>query len=131
MKVFRSKVDAWLLIVMITSMLVCLAAAYTTVMQGHLVNYAIALFIVLVGTGLPIWLLLSTRYAVSNYELKVSSGPFSWTISITSISAVNDTRSPLSSPALSLDRLEIKYGEGKMILVSPVDKVGFRAAIGH
>ena len=35
-----------------------------------------------------------------------------------------------SSPALSLDRLLIVYGVGKVVLVSPKDKEGFVSALG-
>jgi hypothetical protein len=37
----------------------------------------------------------------------------------------------LSSPALSLNRLEIRYGNGKRMLLSPQDAAGFLKAIGH
>ncbi|UTW46302.1 PH domain-containing protein [bacterium SCSIO 12696] len=131
MEIFKSKIDAWLLVVLVGTILVCLAAAYITALQGQLISYALALSVVIGGAGLPVWLLLSTKYVVSNDELKVFSGPFSWIIPITSISSVNDTRSSISSPALSLDRLEIKYGHGKVIMVSPNDKVRFRAVIGY
>jgi hypothetical protein len=42
---------------------------------------------------------------------------------------VESTRNPASSPALSLDRLLIRYGGGSEIMVSPADKAGFMAAI--
>jgi hypothetical protein len=44
---------------------------------------------------------------------------------------VEETRNPLSSPALSLDRLKITYGNGKRIMISPADKIGFLKAIGQ
>jgi hypothetical protein len=42
---------------------------------------------------------------------------------------MTESRSPFSSPALSLDRLQIDYGAGKSILISPADKEGFIEAI--
>jgi hypothetical protein len=35
------------------------------------------------------------------------------------------TRSPLSSPALSLDRIRIDYGKGKSVMISPLNKADF------
>ena len=130
-EIFKSKIDAWLLIVLLVTIVVCLEAAYTVAKQGGSENYATALFVSLIGFGLPIWLLVSTKYVVSQDELKIFSGPFCWTVPVSSIFSVKDTCSPLSSPALSLDRLDLHYGEGKVIMISPVDKAGFRTAIGH
>jgi hypothetical protein len=39
------------------------------------------------------------------------------------------TRNPLSSPALSLDRLRIEYGQGRAIMISPADKGPFLRAL--
>ena len=38
---------------------------------------------------------------------------------------------PTDSAALSLDRIAIRYGNGKKLLVSPADKKGFLEAIGQ
>lgn len=35
------------------------------------------------------------------------------------------TSNPLASPALSLDRLKIEYGQGHWIMISPRDREGF------
>jgi len=77
------------------------------------------------------WLLIGTHYTVDRGDLKIAAGPFRWTVRIDQITAVEATRNPLSSPALSLDRLCIRYGERKRILVSPSDQEGFLRAIGH
>ena len=41
------------------------------------------------------------------------------------------TRDPLSSPALSLDRLKVSYGPKKHVLISPANKAGFLSAIDN
>lgn len=43
------------------------------------------------------------------------------------ISEVRPTHNPLSSPALSLDRLHVQYGPGflKAVMISPADREGF------
>src|SRR5581483_3428103 len=67
------------------------------------------------------WILASTRYIGSEGTLHVRSGPFAWRIPVSSITRITPTRSPISSPALSLRRLRVEYDAGKHILVSPVD----------
>lgn len=131
MKVFKSKIDLWLLITLGLSSVVSLVAAYSAVRQPGTANILIAMVILLVGAGLPVWLFSQTKYIVAQETLRVRCGPFSWSIPVSEISSVTATRNPLSSPALSLDRLALDYGKGKTILVSPSDKSGFRAAIGH
>ena len=43
--------------------------------------------------------------------------------------SVRPTRSILSAPAASLDRLEVKFKKGQPLVVSPRDKQGFVAAL--
>lgn len=76
-------------------------------------------------------ILLRTVYRVDRKQLKIYCGPFWWTINIADIESVAETRSPLSSPALSLDRIRINYGERRWVMISPDDKQGFYVAIGH
>lgn len=83
----------------------------------------------LLATALPVWLLLSTRYIVSAELLLVKSGPFRWRIPRAEIHSVETSRSVLSSPALSLDRLRIDYGAGKFVLVSPAQRNAFIEAL--
>ena len=91
--------------------------------------------VVAVATVLVIALLFAvltrTHYTVANGELRVVSGPFRRTISLSDITGVEPTRNPISSPALSLDRLKVSYGKKKYILISPADKAGFLNAIGR
>lgn len=131
MEVFKSKIDWWLLVILVFAIAVSLISAYATVKQAGTSNTIIGVLLALVGAGLPLWLLLTTKYIVASQLLTISSGPFSWVVPLSSISSVTETRNPLSSPALSLDRLAIKYENGKTVMVSPADKAAFRTAIGH
>ena len=81
--------------------------------------------------GLIVWLMIGTHYTVDRGILRVASGPFRWKVPIDQISSVEATKSPLSSPALSLDRMRICYGKNRRIMISPADKAGFLNAIGH
>ena len=75
--------------------------------------------------ALILYLFFSISYVITGRELLINYGPFyQKKINITSITHIKETRNPISSPAASLDRLEISYGTG-FILVSPKNKKGF------
>ncbi|MDR4516063.1 MAG: PH domain-containing protein [Nitrosomonas sp.] len=130
MNVFKSKIDKWLLFCLILSIIACLLGASVMLKIGGTFNYAFATTILIFGAGFPLWLLVSTRYSVNSENLKIVSGPFSWDIPIQSIMSVEESQNAVASPALSFDRLEIKYGEDKAIYVSPVDKAAFIQKLG-
>jgi membrane protein YdbS with pleckstrin-like domain len=131
-KRFRSKVDTWLVLVVVAALVVLAAALVSMVVAGGSFA-AIALFLgVMTAVTLFIGLIFTrTWYEIDARELRIVSGPFRWTIPRESIRSVEESRNPLSSPALSLDRLRIRYGEKRWILVSPEDKKGFRKALGE
>ncbi|EDL65616.1 PH domain-containing protein [Bacillus sp. SG-1] len=84
---------------------------------------------------LIIWLIIATYYEINDRVLRIVAGPIRYTIEIERIKSVRPSRNPLSSPALSLDRLEITYSKptGKVesryswntILISPKNKERF------
>lgn len=131
--VFRSKIDAWLVAMLLASATAVVFAALHVVTAGA--GWFVPSVLVLLGAGLPLWLLASTRYTIASGTLTIRSGPFTWKVAVRDIVGMTPTRSALSSPALSLDRLRIDYTLGKRsrsVLVSPRDQAGlvsaFRAA---
>ncbi|MHA7815019.1 MAG: PH domain-containing protein [Pseudohaliea sp.] len=124
-RVYRSRVDRWLVVVLVASAIVCLGAALASFRAASGLGLAGPLVALLVGIGLPLWLVASTRYTLTDEVLRVTCGPFRWRIPLGQITGVTPTSNPLSSPALSLDRLCIAYGSGKSVLISPEDKRGF------
>lgn len=77
---------------------------------------------VIVGVTHPLY------YQITASDLSIRSGLLRWQIPLTSVYEVRPTRNPLSSPALSLDRLRVDYqsnGKLKSILISPEDKAEF------
>ncbi len=126
---FSSKVDLWLGASIGLSALAAIAAALYVISIQAPGRWMIAAFVGLLGGAFPLWILGSTRYALTGSELVARSGPFRWTIPIAEIRAVEPTRNPLSSPALSLDRLAISYGRGQSLMISPRDRTGFLAAL--
>lgn len=125
MDVFKSKIDKWLLICLILSIVACLLGTSVMLEEGGTLYTSIAMITIIAGAGFPLWVFTSTKYIVRKAELKIVSGPFSWVIPIESIKSVEETQSTITGPALSFDRLEIIYGEDKAIIVSPVDKMQF------
>ncbi len=131
MNVFKSKIDKWLLICLILSIVACLLGASVALKMGAAVNDVFAAIVLIIGAGFPFWLLISTRYIVNDTDLKIISGPFSWNIPIQSITSVREVANAITSPALSFDRLEISYGEDKIIHISPADKKQFIRKLGN
>ncbi len=130
-KRFKSKIDRWLLYLLVAVMVfevVIMGIAATRVnspREATVLIVAALAIIVLIGS-----MLIGTHYTVAGNTLRVACGPFRWKVPIDSIQKVEATRSPLSSPALSLDRLRIHYGK-RRIMVSPSDRTGFLKAIGQ
>lgn len=131
MKVFKSKIDTWLIVLSLVSIAVAFVILIQTPVESSGIGLMPVLAIVVFVVVLPVWIFTGTKYVVNDGMLLIRSGPFRWTIAIKDISGVNETRNPISSPALSLNRLKITYSGGKSVLVSPIDISGFRKAIGH
>ena len=71
-------------------------------------------------------LFFGTHYTIENNKLKIKCGIFSYKpIEIDKIKEVSKTKSIISSPAPSFDRIEIKYGKFDEIIISPKDKLNF------
>lgn len=70
-------------------------------------------------------LFLKTQYTIENKKLKIKCGAFSYKpIDIDEIREISKTKSIISSPAPSFDRIKIKYGKFDEIIISPKDKLG-------
>jgi len=126
-KVHRSKIDSWLLALLTALIAVVCVSLVTAIYAGGKPVMLIALLLAVVGIGLPLWVLLTTRYTLDREVLLVRSDPFRWKVPVAEISGIMPTRNPLSSPALSLDRLRIVYGSGKSLMISSEDKERFIA----
>lgn len=122
---FRSKVDAWLGAVMIGSAVLSSAVALVLLVQGVPGGVLLAVAIAVTGAILPLCILVDTQYVLDDRILLIRSGPFRWRIPLNEIKSIKPTRNPLSSPALSLDRLRIVYGKNRSCMVSPSDREGF------
>lgn len=128
---FQSKKDAWLIVLIVAASVGVLIATVPVIMQTRGLQSLFALVAMLFAAVLPIWLVVSTRYIVDSELLRIHCGPFRWKIRLDEIESLRATRNPLSSPALSLDRVMIRYRNGRQIMVSPEDKQKFADALGN
>lgn len=72
------------------------------------------------------YLFYDTTYTIVGQHLEIRFGfLYKQKIDITTIREIKETNNPLSSPAVSLDRLDIRYGRSGSVLISPKDKQRF------
>lgn len=124
--VYHSKVDTWIAVVLIAAIgVVLFSAVRVLIRNGDTAVWSILVLLIGVGGGLPLWILCATHYTLSDGMLSVRSGPFRWHIPVAKITSITPTSNAASSPALSLDRLNIRYGDHRSIMVSPREKDAF------
>ncbi|HEY8396377.1 MAG TPA: PH domain-containing protein [Flavihumibacter sp.] len=119
-KVYKSRIgpELWATLIPVT------IAMFFMVMQEDRKWYGIVI-LCLVFVFI-IHLLMTTDYTIEKEKLLIRSGIiYRQTIDIQSIHRIVETFNPLSSPALSLDRLKIYYGNRKAVMISPRDKRQF------
>ncbi len=127
---FKSKVDWWFYLLVIILPLILMINLLVTIAGLNATQLIVVVIIFALVMLLPLWLLLRTYYIIKNNSLIIKSGPFKWDIKISEIASVKPSRSLLSSPALSLDRLEIIYEGTKSVLISPINQKEFIKSIG-
>ncbi len=122
---YPSKVDAWLAVALAMAPLMTTGAVVGAVIAGDGVWIAALamLFIVALYAGLVV----PMRYGMDDTHVIVRHGLVRQRIPLAAITEVSPTRNPLSSPALSLDRIEIKFGDGffKSARISPEPRAEF------
>jgi len=126
---FKSDIDGCFYLAIIVTAAALYPVSLPVMKSGSLLDIAVMAITILFSLGFLVWLALSTRYTITNTELIVRSGPFKWNIERSSIHGIAVSRSPISSPALSLYRLRIGYGRNRTMLVSPRDRDAFIEAL--
>ncbi len=119
-KVYKTKIG-WETVVMLVVILVpqiVLAFFNPFSLYGVLLLLGVALLIVFTS--------LKTVYTIEGGNLNIKSGIFyNKTIPIKTIRKITETRSPLSSPAMSLDRIEVFFNKFDSVIISPKEKQEF------
>ena len=115
---FKSESNLWL------GLLVWIPITFLTVYA--LMDQGLFIKIIMIATFIFLaWIWLGTYYLVSNTTLTIKSGPFTENIPIKDIKNIRSTKNTISSPALSLNRLQIRYGYSKVVLISPKERQKF------
>lgn len=128
---FPSKRDTWLVVVIWASVVAMVFGIAAPWSARGLSILPVLLTLLLVGAiALMLSALYGTRYVIDGQRIAISAGPFRWNIEIRLIESIRPTNDPTSSPACSLDRLEIAWGDAyETIMVSPADKIAFLEAV--
>lgn len=119
MTTYRSKIGLELIIP--------LSLLFAGLMTVFILNRIWAgLAIILAVEAFVIFTFVSTRYIVRDTSLRIISGFFyDETIDIRTITYISSIRNAMSSPAASLDRMEVRSTSHDAVLISPLDKKGF------
>lgn len=115
-------------IVVYIPMVILAAVVSASIIMG---DYWGSIFCAIIVLGVVGPMILNTNYTIrGDGSLKVRCGFFVNTlIDINSIRKIEATKSVLSSPALSLDRLEVFYNKFDSVMISPQDKDNFVAQL--
>lgn len=122
---FRTKVDALLVVPMALGLGLPLLLIVRGLAEGRPMAGAVVPLALLIAI-LPLGLI---SYEITDRELIVRQGWLCWRMRLDRIQALKATRAMWSSPALSLDRIEIRTDRGLWLMVSPADRVGFIQAL--
>jgi hypothetical protein len=124
---YKSKVDWWLAPLLAIPTVVSLVVAASTFKTGVPMEMAWGFGSLLLVAGVYFGLVFPMRYGIGGDRLTIRFGICRQHVVLANILEVRPTRNPLSSPALSLDRLHIQFGSGffKAIMISPAQRESF------
>ena len=118
MKIFKSKIDWWLGLILVYPIFLSITALLEGEWIGLLGLTGVVGFILILSK--------TTQYNINENQLVVKS---TWIVNeridISKITKIEKSNSILSSPALSLDRLLVRYNKYDEVLISPKEKQEF------
>ena len=129
--IFPSKVDRWIQFLLIFTAVSPLGPWLSAVESGDTEIIALSSFALLLVWGILWGLAWPIVYTVGEEQIEIRYGRVRSTILLSDIQTITPSRSLISSPALSLDRLQIETASGSSPLISPLDKPGFLAAVAE
>ena len=122
-KIYKSKISGLLLVLLILPISI---TSYQAIVDK---NWWAFLFLLITSLFI-LHLFLTTDYTLDQNELYIRSGfIIHKRIAIKNISKIKKTNSWLSSPALSLDRIEVFYNQYDSTIISPKNKEDFALEI--
>jgi hypothetical protein len=119
MVTYRSKIGL--------ELVVPISVFFGAIIMIMVINKAwLGIFVILPIIAFVIHMLMTTYYVVEGTMLTIKCGfLYNFKIDISTVKKIKETNNALSSPAASLDRLEISYGKFDDVMISPKDKAGF------
>ena len=120
MEIYKSKIDYWLVGTMYLMTLIPTIPALIYSFSWTLI------FIVLILLTFASSLIFNTKYIIKNETLTIKCGilPIE-KYSIQQIQSIQNTNTIMAAPAISLDRIEIRFTNRKAVVISPQDKHRF------
>jgi len=118
MKIYKSKIDWWLGLVLVYPIF----RSIVSIIEGEWIGYlGIVLCLLFIA-----FISKSTRYIITENQLIVKCMFIvNDKIEISKIRKIEKTNSILSSPALSLDRIAIKFNKYDEVYISPKERQDF------
>lgn len=134
MRLYRSKVDFLVLLLLVVAIFMVDTAAMSVGMEAVTRYYPLATFAAFLAVAsfavVLLIFLFPVRYTIGEEELRVCSGLLRWRIPIEFVHAARPVRNLYPAPALSSRRLLLEYSRGdrvRRLYVSPRDPAGFLA----
>ncbi len=130
-KIFRSRRDTWLVMLLLASVLVMAFAVFQSFSEQASSILAFSVLGVCTCAAIFIlWIIFSTKYEIRDRVLSIEAGPFRFQLPLTEIVAVVASSDLRASPALSRQRLQIRWGKDeKKIWISPERQAEFLASL--
>jgi Bacterial PH domain len=124
---YKSKIDWWLIPLLAAPPIASVVATVVLVQTGDPMGMFAGFGSMLLVSGIYFGLVFPLRYGIGGDCLLVQFGVCRHRIALADIVEVRRTWNPLSSPALSLDRLQIRFGTTvfKSIMISPAQREQF------
>ena len=128
MTIYRSKIDHWIWILCLIIILSCI---FVPIVASPTFDFALLASLIastLIPTLIIINIYTNTYYTINDKSLilQVKSGFLvDSKYDISKITRIKNSRSILSAPALSLDRMEITIGQYNNVVISPENKEKF------
>ncbi|MCA9851630.1 MAG: PH domain-containing protein [Dehalococcoidia bacterium] len=126
---FPSKVDWWLVAILVLTPLPGIVVIVLGAIAGEVAAVVISLVTTLGLLGLYYAVIWPMEYLIEGDVLVIRAGRMRQRTPLADIVRIQPSRNILASPALSLDRLRIDRSRGAYLLLSPADRAGFAAAI--
>ena len=127
---FPTKIDAWLVLLVVAGFVAAFAGA-AAMWRNYPAEAKFALWVMVSSWALIAVVCAPCRYTLDEDHLVVRSGIVRWRIAYTDVTDIAPSREIWAAPAMSLQRVKIRYGSGRSMLISPRERERFIAELGR